>query len=113
VRALHEDQRAAHQHARRKNFDPFVALVRTRAAGSARAPLRALLLLPISRDASRLIVLDRLPDNFFGEVEQVACNPANFVPGFGPSPDPMLQARLFGYGDAHRYRLGVNIPGCP
>jgi catalase len=59
------------------------------------------------------LVLDRLPDNFFGEVEQVACNPANFVPGIGPSPDPMLQARLFGYGDAHRYRLGVNHSRLP
>jgi catalase len=59
------------------------------------------------------LVLDRLPDNFFGEVEQVACNPANFVPGIGPSPDPMLQARLFGYGDAHRYRLGVNHTRLP
>ena len=32
----------------------------------------------------------------------------HFVPGIGPSPDRMLQARLFGYGDAHRYRLGIN-----
>jgi catalase len=52
--------------------------------------------------------LDRLPENYFGEVEQAAFDPSNFVPGVGPSPDPMLQARLFGYGDAHRYRLGVN-----
>src|SRR5262249_44794531 len=35
-------------------------------------------------------------------------DPSNFVPGIGPSPDPMLQARLFAYGDAHRYRLGIN-----
>jgi catalase len=41
-------------------------------------------------------------------VEQAAFNPANFVPGIGPSPDKMLQGRLFAYGDAHRYRLGVN-----
>ncbi len=54
------------------------------------------------------IVLDRAPDNFFAEVEQSAFDPSNFVPGIGPSPDPMLQARLFAYGDAHRYRLGIN-----
>ena len=35
-------------------------------------------------------------------------NPAHFVPGIGPSPDKMLQGRLFGDGDTHRYRLGVN-----
>jgi len=54
------------------------------------------------------MVLDRAPDNYFAEVEQAAFDPSNFVPGIGPSPDPMLQARLFAYGDAHRYRLGVN-----
>ena len=54
------------------------------------------------------MVLDRVPDNYFADVEQAAFDPSNFVPGIGPSPDPMLQARLFGYGDAHRYRLGVN-----
>src|SRR5690606_14356342 len=60
-------------------------------------------LIPIGR-----LVLDRVPDNHFFETEQSAFNPAHFVPGIGPSPDPMLQARLFGYGDAHRYRLGIN-----
>ena len=59
------------------------------------------------------LVLDRLPENYFGEVEQAAFDPSNFVPGVGPSPDPMLQARLFGYGDAHRYRLGVNHTRLP
>lgn len=54
------------------------------------------------------LVLDRNPDNYFAEVEQAAFNPANFVPGIGPSPDKMLQGRLFAYGDAHRYRLGIN-----
>ena len=53
-------------------------------------------------------VLDRNPENFFAEVEQAAFNPAHFVPGIGPSPDKMLQGRLFSYGDAHRYRLGAN-----
>jgi len=54
------------------------------------------------------MVLDRVPDNHFAETEQSAFDPGNFVPGIGPSPDPMLQARLFAYGDAHRYRLGIN-----
>ncbi|MGF6113419.1 catalase [Pseudomonas frederiksbergensis] len=52
--------------------------------------------------------LDRNPDNFFAEVEQAAFNPANVVPGISFSPDKMLQGRLFSYGDAQRYRLGVN-----
>jgi len=52
--------------------------------------------------------LDRNPENYFAEVEQAAFNPANIVPGIGFSPDKMLQGRLFSYGDAQRYRLGVN-----
>ncbi|MBY8340615.1 catalase [Streptomyces spinosirectus] len=54
------------------------------------------------------LVLDRNPDDVFAEVEQAAFSPNNFVPGIGPSPDKMLQGRLFAYADAHRYRLGVN-----
>jgi catalase len=54
------------------------------------------------------IVLNRNPENYFAEVEQAAFNPAHFVPGIGPSPDKMLQGRLFSYGDTHRYRLGAN-----
>jgi catalase len=64
--------------------------------------------------------LNRNPENFFAEVEQSAFNPANVVPGISFSPDKMLQARLFSYGDAQRYRLGVNhhqipvnAPRCP
>ena len=52
--------------------------------------------------------LNRNPDNYFQDVEQVAFNPANVVPGISFSPDKMLQGRLFSYGDAQRYRLGVN-----
>ena len=52
--------------------------------------------------------LDRNPENYFADVEQAAFNPANIVPGIGFSPDRMLQGRLFTYGDAQRYRLGVN-----
>jgi catalase len=64
--------------------------------------------------------LNRYPDNYFAEVEQAAFSPANVVPGIGFSPDKMLQARLFSYGDTQRYRLGVNFnhipvnaPKCP
>ncbi|HLU91978.1 MAG TPA: catalase [Pedomonas sp.] len=64
--------------------------------------------------------LNRNPENFFAEVEQAAFTLANVVPGIGFSPDRMLQARLFSYGDAQRYRLGVNhhqipvnAPRCP
>lgn len=60
------------------------------------------------------------PENFFADVEQSAFNPANVVPGISFSPDKMLQGRLFSYGDAQRYRLGVNhnhipvnAPRCP
>ncbi|MEA4996525.1 MAG: catalase [Petrimonas sp.] len=52
--------------------------------------------------------LNRNPENYFQDVEQAAFNPANIVPGIGFSPDRMLQGRLFSYGDAQRYRLGVN-----
>ncbi|HNZ47710.1 MAG TPA: catalase [Candidatus Hydrogenedentes bacterium] len=64
--------------------------------------------------------LNRNPENYFADVEQAAFNPANIVPGIGFSPDKMLQGRLFSYGDAQRYRLGVNHhlipvnqPRCP
>jgi catalase len=59
------------------------------------------------------LTLERAPDNYFAEVEQAAFDPSNFVPGIGPSPDRMLQARLFAYGDAHRYRLGINHTQLP
>lgn len=67
-----------------------------------------------------ILELNRNPENFFAEVEQSAFNPANVVPGISFSPDKMLQGRLFAYGDAQRYRLGVNhqhipvnAPRCP
>lgn len=65
-------------------------------------------------------ILNRNAENYFAEVEQAAFNPASVVPGIGFSPDKMLQGRLFAYGDAQRYRLGVNhhqipvnAPKCP
>lgn len=67
-----------------------------------------------------VLELNRNPENYFADVEQAAFNPANVVPGIGFSPDKMLQGRLFSYGDAQRYRLGVNhyqipvnTPKCP
>ena len=67
-----------------------------------------------------VLELNRNPENYFAEVEQSAFNPASVVPGIGFSPDKMLQGRLFSYGDAQRYRLGVNhqqipvnAPKCP
>lgn len=64
--------------------------------------------------------LNRNPENYFAEIEQAAFSPSNAVPGIGFSPDKMLQARLFSYADAHRYRIGthyeglpVNTPKCP
>jgi catalase len=57
--------------------------------------------------------LNRNPENYFADVEQAAFNPASVVPGIGFSPDKMLQGRLFSYGDAQRYRLGVNHAQIP
>ncbi|MBX3373421.1 MAG: catalase [Phycisphaeraceae bacterium] len=64
--------------------------------------------------------LNRNPENYFAEVEQAAFKPGAFVPGIGPSPDRMLQARLMSYADTHLHRLGVNHhqipvnrPRCP
>jgi len=59
------------------------------------------------------LVLDRNPKNYFAEVEQIAFSPAHMVPGIEPSPDKMLQGRLFSYGDTHRHRLGANYLQLP
>lgn len=60
-----------------------------------------------------ILELNRNPENYFAEVEQSAFNPINIVEGIGFSPDKMLQGRLFAYGDAQRYRLGVNSEQIP
>jgi len=57
--------------------------------------------------------LNRNPENYFADVEQAAFAPSNVVPGISFSPDKMLQGRLFSYGDAQRYRLGVNHHAIP
>lgn len=54
------------------------------------------------------MVLNRNPIDYFAEVEQAAFAPSNFVPGIGPSPDKLLQGRLFAYEDTQRHRLGPN-----
>ena len=67
------------------------------------------------------LVLDRWPDNFFAETEQVAFLPSNVIPGIDFSDDPLLQGRLFSYLDTQKSRLGttnfhqipVNAPKCP
>lgn len=60
-----------------------------------------------------VLELNRNPENYYADVEQSAFNPADVVPGISFSPDRMLQGRLFAYGDAHRYRLGVNSHQIP
>ncbi|QOR01448.1 catalase [Campylobacter sp. 2014D-0216] len=54
------------------------------------------------------LILNKNVQNYFNEVEQAAFSPSNIVPGIGFSPDKMLQARIFSYPDAHRYRIGTN-----
>ena len=66
------------------------------------------------------LVLNRNPENYFAEVEQVAYSPSNLVPGIETSNDKLLQGRLFSYPDTHRHRVGpnhkllpINRPLCP
>ncbi|UXY15123.1 catalase [Chitiniphilus purpureus] len=76
-------------------------------------------LVPVTR-VGRL-VLDRNPENFFAETEQVAFHPGHVVPGIDFSNDPLLQGRLFSYTDTQLLRLGgpnfaqlpINRPVCP
>jgi len=60
-----------------------------------------------------VLEMNRNPQNYFAEIEQAAFSPANVVPGISFSPCKMLQARIFSYADAHRYRLGVNFERLP
>lgn len=59
------------------------------------------------------LTLNRNPENYFAEIEQVAFSPSHVVPGWQPSTDPVLQSRLFSYPDTHRHRLGVNYQQIP
>ena len=79
-------------------------------------PEEQLLPLPVGR-----LVLDRMPDNFFAETEQVAFMTQNVPPGIDFSNDPLLQGRNFSYLDTQLKRLGspnfthlpINAPKCP
>lgn len=76
-------------------------------------------LIPV-RKVGRM-TLNRNPENFFAETEQVAFLPTNIVPGIDFSDDPLLQGRLFSYMDTQLTRLGgpnwqhlpINRPLCP
>ena len=90
---------------------PFDVLDPTKIIPEEMLPVR-----PIGR-----MVLDRWPDNFFAETEQVAFCPGNIVPGVDFTNDPLLQGRLFSYLDTQHSRLGtsnfhqipINAPKCP
>ncbi len=60
-----------------------------------------------------VLELNRNPENYFAEVEQASFSPSNIVPGISWSPDKMLQARIFSYADAHRYRVGTHYEMLP
>ncbi|KAF2004228.1 catalase-domain-containing protein [Amniculicola lignicola CBS 123094] len=59
------------------------------------------------------LTLNKNPDNYFADVEQAAFSPSTLVPGIGPSADLLLQARMFSYPDAARYRVGTNYQQLP
>jgi catalase len=60
-----------------------------------------------------ILELNRNPENYHAEVEQASFSPSNIVPGIGFSPDRVLQARIFAYADAHRYRVGTHYEMLP
>jgi catalase len=60
-----------------------------------------------------VLELNRNPEHYFAEIEQASFSPSNVVPGIGYSPDKVLQARLFAYADAHRYRVGTHYEALP
>jgi catalase len=59
------------------------------------------------------LTLDRNPTDYHAQIEQLAVEPSNLVPGIGPSPDKMLLGRMFAYPDAHRARIGTNYNQLP
>nr|CAI5852757.1 unnamed protein product [Callosobruchus analis] len=59
------------------------------------------------------LVLNRNPSNYFSDIEQLAFNPSNMVPGVGHSPDRLLQGRLFAYRDTQLHRIGTNYEQMP
>jgi catalase len=81
-------------------YDPFDVTMVWRHADYPRVPIGRL-------------VLDRNPTDVFTEIEQAAFAPGNLVPGVEPSPDRLLQGRLFSYPDTQRHRLGPNFALLP
>lgn len=59
------------------------------------------------------MTLNENPKNYFQQVEQASFSPSNIVPGISYSPDKMLQARIFSYPDAQRYRVGTHYEMLP
>lgn len=59
------------------------------------------------------LVLNRNPENYFAQVEQMAYSPSRMVPGIQASPDRLLHARMFAYPDTQLYRLGSNYAQIP
>lgn len=59
------------------------------------------------------MTLNENPKNYFAQVEQASFSPSNIVPGISYSPDKMLQARIFSYPDAQRYRVGTHYEDLP
>jgi catalase len=90
----------SYQQAQVASFNPFDL---TKVWPQAQYPLR-----PVGR-----MVLNQNPTNYFAQIEQLAFSPSHMVPGIEPSPDKMLQARLFSYPDTHRHRLGANYANLP
>jgi catalase len=60
-----------------------------------------------------IVELNRNAKHYFAEIEQSSFSPSNIVPGISFSPDKMLQARIFSYADAHRYRVGTHYEALP
>lgn len=79
-------------------------------------PLRPMAKLTLNKNVSQRCSQPQLtpqPENYFSDIEQAAFSPSTMVPGIAPSLDPMLQARMFAYPDAARYRVGVNYQQLP
>jgi catalase len=60
-----------------------------------------------------VVTMDKNPENYHRDVEQIAFSPGRLIPGIEPTPDPLLQWRTFLYTDAQLYRLGNNYHQIP
>ncbi|XXG94997.1 hypothetical protein Hte_001257 [Hypoxylon texense] len=99
------------------SWDMYVQVIRPEDTGDAPVdifdPTKTWPLAKYPRRKVGRMVLDKNPSNWFAEIEQAAFSPSNMVPGIDASPDPLLQARMFAYPDAARYRLGANYQFLP